>query len=76
MNNSSQSLNIQDQDELYLNSSVLLKSSSISLLLPARGESSYPSSQNDRNANNAGFRNEGHYESMGADVPYHDNNEK
>lgn len=65
MNNSSQSLNIQDQDELYLNSSVLLKSSSMSLLLPARGESSYPSSHNDRNANNAGFRNEGHYESMG-----------
>ena len=65
MNSSSQSLNIQDQDELYLNSSVLLKSSSMSLLLPARGKSSYPSSYHDRNANNAGCPNEDHYESMG-----------
>ena len=64
MNNSSQSLNIQDQDELYLNSSVLLKSSSMSHLLPTRGESSYPSSHHDQNANNAGCPNEDHYESI------------
>ena len=68
MNNSSQSLKIQDQDELYLNSSVLLKSSSISLLLPTRGESSYRSSHHDQNVNNAGCPNEDHYESIGGHV--------
>ena len=65
MNNSSQSLNMQDQEELYLNSSVLLKSPSISLLLPTRGESSYPSSHHDQNVNNVGCPNEDHYESIG-----------
>ena len=56
---------MQDQEELYLNSSVLLKSPSIPLLLPTRGESSYPSSHHDQNVNNVGCPNEDHYESIG-----------